>query len=225
MPPVRSTKRNTQSRSVGKTAKTAPGSKGETKQQIKERERATVNMSASSCNMHSLEGVANPRDRKRTKKENDIRFGNVPIPEVKISTIQIMEKQLRLSPDKPVKDSLGYEVDPDMLGGRSRRTKPSISKVERVMAEEKTEEEIKVDALFPNGGYNRNKVSVAQQSAWDDKVAVDLDIPFHKVAQDVRWFTVWKEKGFKVEPDFFEGYTREFGERITSIQIGSAFRK
>jgi hypothetical protein len=60
--------------------------------------------------------------------------------------------------------------------------------------------------------------------AWQDRVARDLDIPFHTV--DLPEYEEWHRRGFRLEPGELEGkLPEEEDERLMTLAIGSAFRE
>ncbi|MGI4850694.1 MAG: hypothetical protein ACRYGR_01975 [Janthinobacterium lividum] len=67
-------------------------------------------------------------------------------------------------------------------------------------------------------------VEPLQEEAWDDKVATDLDIPFHKAGSLVA-YEEWERRGFTIIPEYSKSLTVDDRDKIMWISTGCAHRK
>jgi hypothetical protein len=74
-------------------------------------------------------------------------------------------------------------------------------------------------------GTPREQVSAMTLMAWDDRVARELGIDYHKV--EMKHFEELKRRGFVAQEGEFEAknISEEERERITTLATGSAFRR
>ncbi|KAJ9255739.1 hypothetical protein DTO212C5_9103 [Paecilomyces variotii] len=123
----------------------------------------------------------------------------------------------------PTYDHLGYELDYHKVAGSFYRSGPSGTQDYMDMLEQDAREDNRKAEIM--GGPERNKRSAMTFMLWEDRVARDLDIPFHKV--EMEQFEEWHAKGFRANGDEFiaANVSPEEQDRVTDLATGSAFRK
>jgi len=116
----------------------------------------------------------------------------------------------------PVYDRLGYKISHKVLKGAQRRRAPRSSKKYMAFLEAEMAKSRRIKEIM---GRCESKAF-----AWQDRVARDLDIPFHTV--DLPEYEEWHRRGFRLEPGELEGkLPEEEDERLMTLAIGSAFRE
>jgi hypothetical protein len=131
----------------------------------------------------------------------------------------------RGSHGRPICDTQGFELDYDEVL-RSRKPISKISRGDRnymKMVEKDQADNREIERIM---GLPDHKFSVASvRAAMQDRVARDLDVPWHKV--DISPYHRWKELGFKADPEDFklENISEEEKERLQKLARGSALRK
>ncbi|KAK1762699.1 hypothetical protein QBC33DRAFT_256363 [Phialemonium atrogriseum] len=120
----------------------------------------------------------------------------------------------------PVYDRLGYKINYKILKGSSRRRRPSRNAARYLALVEAEIEQIRRLREI----MGRSNESAAMLSAWQDRVARDLDIPFHTV--DMPEYEEWHRRGFRLEPGELAGNpSKDESERLLTLAVGSAFRE
>lgn len=124
----------------------------------------------------------------------------------------------------PLHDLLGYRIDFKKLDRASRPfsksslgTQKYMDKMERENIEAKRKAEIM--------GTERSHTSAFSSMAWNDRVARDLGMDYHKV--EMIHFEEWHARGFRVRSLEFDhgNITKEENDRILRLAVGSAFRE
>lgn len=124
----------------------------------------------------------------------------------------------------PIYDTQGFELDYEKVSKgmilpskRTRSSKAYMKMVEQNAAEHRLIKEII--------GLPEREVSAAALMAAQDRVARDLDVPYHRVG--LEHYKSWKALGFSVDPQTFkpENISEPENERILRLATGSAFRK
>lgn len=141
--------------------------------------------------------------------------------------IRRQENLLRRGPTgAPIYDTQGFELDYAKVlksrrrprGARGRSSKAYMKMIEKELAETGEIEQI---MGLPKNGLGSGTV----RSAVRDRVAKDLNVPWHKI--ELLQYRQWKEAGFKADPEEFKlmNISEEERERLLELSIGSAFRK
>lgn len=131
---------------------------------------------------------------------------------------------LRRGPNgAPVYGKLGYELSYKKIAA-SRRGGPRRSRGAndlKMLEREAKEGHRKAEIM----GMDKKGVSAMTSMRWNDGVARDLGIPYHKV--EYSNFEKWWEKGFRAAQGEFtrESLTEGEEKRILDLATGSAFRK
>jgi SAP domain len=115
----------------------------------------------------------------------------------------------------PVYDDFGYKLDYEKIAksmGGSARYRPNFKKMEKWVEKKRQEQRIKARIM----GVDENTGRVCM---WDDRVAQDLEIPYHKV--EICDYEEWQRRGFTFDP---ETDTKEEMDRVIEMSTGSAFR-
>ena len=123
----------------------------------------------------------------------------------------------------PIYDSLGYELSPSRIQRASRRyRKPYNYEAYEARMEKEREERIRKCEIM---GTPWEQISALTLMAWDDRVARELGIEYHKV--EMKHFEELKRRGFVAKEGEFEAsnMSKEERERITTLATGSAFRR
>jgi hypothetical protein len=123
----------------------------------------------------------------------------------------------------PIYDSLGYELSPTRIQRASRRyRKPSNYEAYEARMQKDRKEQIRKCEIM---GTPREKVSAMTLMAWDDRVARELGIEYHKV--EMKHFEELKRRGFVAKEGEFKAsnMSKEERERITTLATRSAFRR
>jgi hypothetical protein len=136
------------------------------------------------------------------------------------------EKLLARGPHgRPIYDTQGFELDYDKvlksmkpISKSSRLGKNYMKMLEKDQADNR---EIETIMQLPENKFSGSSVRGAVQ----DRVARDLDIPWHKV--DISHYRRWKELGFKADPEDFklENISEAERGRLQELACGSALRK
>lgn len=137
------------------------------------------------------------------------------------------EKLLKRGPvGRAIYDTQGFELDYTKVlksrrrpqGARGRNSTSYMKMIEKDLAQDREVEGI---IGLPENGLSGSTV----RSAVQDRVARDLDVPWHKI--DISHYGQWKELGFKVDPDEFklENIPEQERERLSELSSGSALRK
>jgi hypothetical protein len=122
----------------------------------------------------------------------------------------------------PTFDNLGYEMDyKTVIGSMSRpRGGRGGKKYMDMLARESAERKRKAEIM----GKDDAKSSPMNWSAWQDRIARDLDIPYHTVK--IAEFEEWHRRGYRAEPGEMENrFSEEENNRLNRLSGGSAFRK
>ena len=123
----------------------------------------------------------------------------------------------------PIYDSLGYELSPRKIKRATapRRISHDSDGYMEMLRKDSEEGDRKCEIM----GTAREQVSAMTLMAWQDRVARELGIAYHKV--EMRHFEELREKGFVGKEGEFEAKNMSEPEieRITKLAIGSAFRK
>ena len=122
----------------------------------------------------------------------------------------------------PVYDKLGYELDYKKVAASNRPRRPLRgSTYLRILEIERKEHDKKVEIM----DMDKNQVSAMTLMRWDDRIARDSEIPYHKV--EFEHYEEWYEKGFRTTPGEYarETLTEEEHKRISDLATGSFFRK
>jgi hypothetical protein len=135
-----------------------------------------------------------------------------------------MERCLAGGPNGPkVYDELGFELFYEKCAGINRGAirRPRGQKYYDMLDERDLENARKREIM----GTKKENVSALTSMAWDDRVARELGIPYHKV--EMKHFEELAKRGFVGKEGEFEAVnmSEEEKERITKLTIGSAFRK
>jgi hypothetical protein len=126
---------------------------------------------------------------------------------------------------RPIYDTQGFELDySKVLKSRkpisksSRGGKNYMKMIEKDQADNREIERI---MGLPDHKFSGASVRAAVQ----DRVARDLDVPWHTV--DISHYRRWRELGFKAHPEDFklENISEEERERLMELACGSALRK
>jgi hypothetical protein len=174
-----------------------------------------------------MEAAARKRRRDAEPDEPPARDGEPPMKKAKSSldlagSFAREEKLLRYGP--PVYDHLGYEYDEGKIR-RSFGSRPAKSTImnnmDRALERRAEDQAAKWGIAF--AGQEQPKEF--RFDAFDDRVAHDLAIPYHKVEScDVE---IWKARGFTAEAKEFErsNVSDEVRARLDEITCGCALRK
>jgi hypothetical protein len=112
----------------------------------------------------------------------------------------------------PVYDDFGYKLDYEKIAKSMGGYRPNFKKMEKWMEKKRQEQRIKAKIM----GVDENTGRVC---IWDDRVAQDLEIPYHKV--EICDYEEWQRRGFTFDP---ETDTKEEMDRVIEMSTGSAFR-
>jgi hypothetical protein len=115
----------------------------------------------------------------------------------------------------PVYDDFGYKLDYEKIAksmGGSVRHRSNFKKMEKWMEKKRQEQRIKARIM----GVDENTGRVCM---WDDRVAQDLEIPYHKV--EICDYEEWQRRGFTFDP---ETDTKKEMDRVIEMATGSSFR-
>ena len=167
-----------------------------------------------------------PPKTKRSNIEHSIGYvGAIVPPELKDFDFHEGEKRrqqvLRNGPyGPPVYDEMGYPLSYARLkrttsDPRRYNAQRHWERIQRDMAKNK-----KIQKIMGREHCH----NLMTQAAWQDRVARDLDIPFHTV--DVPEYEEWRRRGFRLEPGELENHPckQEFN-RLIRLMSGSAFRE
>ncbi|ERF74564.1 hypothetical protein EPUS_00694 [Endocarpon pusillum Z07020] len=136
------------------------------------------------------------------------------------------EKLLRRGPSgPPIYDTQGFELDYTKVLKSQRRPQGArrrSSAAYKKMIEKERAEAREIEQII---GLPENGLVDTLHSAVQDRVARDLNLPFHKV--QILQYRQWKEAGFKADPEEFKlvNISEEERERLVELSTGSAFRK
>ena len=119
----------------------------------------------------------------------------------------------------PTYDKLGYELDYNLIAGRSSGRRRTYKQREEYWERERSESERKLEIM----NFSKDKKSAMTNMAQDDRVARDLGIAYHEVG--IEEYELWYQKGFRAQPGEFENLSKEEDDRICTLATGSAFRK
>ncbi|KAF7505226.1 hypothetical protein GJ744_001155 [Endocarpon pusillum] len=142
------------------------------------------------------------------------------------ASIEREEQLLRRGPSgPPIYDIQGFELDyTKVLKSRWRPQqgrRRSSAAYKKMMEKEKAEAR-EIEQII---GLPENGLVDTLRSSVQDRVARDLNVPYHKV--QIAQYRQWKEAGFKADPEEFKlvNISEEERERLLELSTGSAFRK
>jgi len=145
------------------------------------------------------------------------------------ATVTLMPKQSPRShclvggPNGPkIFDDFGFELSYEACAGIGRGgIRRPRGKNYYDMEDERDRERARKMKIM---GTKRDNVSALTSMAWDDRVARELGIPYHKV--EMKHFEELAERGFVGKDGEFEAVnmTEEERDRLTKLCTGSAFR-
>lgn len=148
-----------------------------------------------------------PKRRKRASPE----------PEQELMPSQLC---LRKGPrGSPTFDEMGYELDYDYISKHQGRPRPLSNRGMAKLHKKREESERKKKIM----GAENDRVIATNETAWDDRVARDLGIPYHEVAMEE--CEEWQRKGFHAEPGEFENPSQKEKDRLMRLSSGCALRK
>ena len=119
----------------------------------------------------------------------------------------------------PTYDKLGYELDYNLIAGRSSGRRRTHKQSEEYWERERSERERKTEIM----NFSKDNESALTGMAQDDRVARDLGIAYHEVG--IEEYELWYQKGFRAKPGEFENISKQEQDRICTLATGSAFRK
>ncbi|KAK3942846.1 hypothetical protein QBC46DRAFT_57241 [Diplogelasinospora grovesii] len=165
-----------------------------------------------------------PPKVKRSAKEKAIGFPGAVVPDalkraLDNPSFKREEKVLRLGPNgPPVRDELGYRLSYDALKkSRTRRAPRDMTKFMAMLDEDERIARRKRELM----GQPDNKDM--PEAVWTDRVARDLDIPFHCV--ELPEFEEWYRRGFRLQPgELIERPSKEERLRLDVLMTGCVFR-
>lgn len=120
-----------------------------------------------------------------------------------------------------VYDEAGFELSYKKCASVGRAPRRSHGAQYFAMLEREAEESRRKEEIM---GTRREHVSALTSMAWNDRVARELGIPYHKV--EMKHFEELARRGFKAKEGEFEAanMSKEEQERLTKLCTGSAFR-
>ncbi|KAK3316880.1 hypothetical protein B0H66DRAFT_592976 [Apodospora peruviana] len=132
-------------------------------------------------------------------------------------TYQKHEQVIRNGPfGVPVYDDLGYQLSYEMI----MKDRSDMTRNEEIPAgtQQSVNELQQISAIVGRPG----KGSAMLEMAWRDRVARDLDIPYHTVG--VPEYAEWKRCGYSLGPEELVECPKEDMDRLWALHIGSKFR-
>ena len=136
-----------------------------------------------------------------------------------------MQKLIRRGPmGEPIYDTQGFELDYEKVSKATKlpRKRTRNSKAHMKMVEQRLSDDRSIKEII---GLSVGDVCATVLMAAQDRVARDLDMPYHKV--EVEHYRSWKALGFHVDPETFklENISEPERDRLLSLATGSALRK